>query len=56
MRNKRILYARQEAEIYRAYYKPSINLIRFFRSIFGVLKSGSMIEHEKESMKKIYSK
>jgi hypothetical protein len=41
MKNKRIEHASEEVKIYRDYYKPSFNVFRFFRSIFGVLLFGS---------------
>jgi hypothetical protein len=41
MRNRHILHVRQEAEIYKAYYQPSFNLGRFFKSILGVIIFGS---------------
>lgn len=42
MKNRqRITHSHQEVLIYRDYYRPSFNLLRFFRSIFGVLIFGS---------------
>jgi hypothetical protein len=41
MKNRNIVHAHQEAEIYREYYKPSMNLWRFTKSILGVLIFGS---------------
>ena len=41
MKNRRIVHSRQEVKIYGDYYKPSFNLWRFFKSIFGVLIFGS---------------
>ncbi|HUQ96111.1 MAG TPA: hypothetical protein VM010_00495 [Chitinophagaceae bacterium] len=41
MKNKRIEHSHREVTIYKAYYKPSFNLFRFFKSILGVLLFGS---------------
>ncbi len=41
MKNKRITHSREQVEIYKAYYRPSFNLLRFAKSILGVLISGS---------------
>ncbi|HEU4469511.1 MAG TPA: hypothetical protein VFR58_00385 [Flavisolibacter sp.] len=41
MKNRNIVHARQEVVIYREYYKPSFNLLRFMKSILGVLFFGS---------------
>jgi hypothetical protein len=41
MKNRNIVHAHQEVEIYRNYYKPSFNMWRFTRSILGVLIFGS---------------
>jgi hypothetical protein len=41
MKNKRIEHSRREVSIYKDYYKPSFNLLRFFKSIFGVLFFGA---------------
>ena len=40
MRNRRILHAREEVKIYERHYKPSFNLMRFIKSILGVLIFG----------------
>lgn len=40
MKNKRIEHARNEVRIYESYYKPSLNLLRFTKSILGVLILG----------------
>jgi hypothetical protein len=40
MKNRTILHAHQEVEIYKAYYKPSFNVWRFTKSILGVLIFG----------------
>lgn len=47
MKNKRIEHARNEVKIYESYYKPSLNLLRFTKSILGVLIFGrtSVAEH-----------
>ena len=41
MKNRNIVHAHEEVEIYRAYYRPSINLWRFTKSILAVLVFGS---------------
>ncbi len=41
MKNRNIVHAHQEAEIYRDHYRPSFNMWRFTRSILGVLIFGS---------------
>jgi hypothetical protein len=41
MKNRNIVHAHQEVEIYREYYKPSFNLWRFTKSILGLLIFGS---------------
>jgi hypothetical protein len=42
MKNKqRREHYRQDAMIYKDYYKPSFNLWRIFKSIFGVLIFGN---------------
>ena len=41
MKNRNIVHAHQEVEIYRDYYKPSFNLWRFMKSILGLLIFGS---------------
>lgn len=41
MKDKNIIHARQKAEIYKDYYRPSFNLWRFAKSILGVLFFGS---------------
>lgn len=41
MKNSRIEHAHNEAKIYRDYYRPSINPLRFLRSILTVLISGN---------------
>jgi hypothetical protein len=47
MKNKSIAHSRREVEIYKAYYKPSFNLLRFIKAILGVLLFGrtSVAEH-----------
>ncbi len=40
MKNKNIVHAHQEVEIYKEYYKPSFNMVRFTKSILGVLIFG----------------
>lgn len=41
MKNRNIIHAHQEVEIYKEYYKPSFNVWRFTKSILGVLFFGS---------------
>ena len=41
MKNKRIEHAHREVAIYKDYYKPSFNVFRFLKAIFGVLLFGS---------------
>ncbi len=41
MRSRRIVHTRESVKIYEEYYKPSINPLRFFKSILGVLIFGS---------------
>jgi hypothetical protein len=41
MKNRNIVHAREEAKIYGAYYKPSLNVLRFAKSIFSVFLYGS---------------
>lgn len=43
MKNRKIEHACNEAKIYRDYYRPSFNPIRFLRSILGVLITGNGI-------------
>jgi hypothetical protein len=40
MKNRNIEHGRQEVKIYEAYYKPSFNIGRFLRSVFGALVFG----------------
>jgi len=41
MKNRSIVHRHEEAKMYRNYYKPSLNLIRLFKSILSVIISGS---------------
>jgi hypothetical protein len=41
MKNKSIIHTHEEAKIYQHYYKPSLNIFRFFKSVLGVIISGS---------------
>jgi hypothetical protein len=41
MKNRNIVHAHQEVEIYREYYRPSLNMWRFTKSILGLLIFGS---------------
>jgi hypothetical protein len=40
MKNRDIVHAHQEVEIYKEYYRPSLNVWRFTKSILGVLLFG----------------
>lgn len=40
MKNRSISHGRQGVKIYEAYYKPSIHLGRFIKSVFSVLIFG----------------
>jgi len=40
MKDRGIAHSRREVEIYKAYYKPSFNLLRFFKAILGVFIFG----------------
>jgi hypothetical protein len=53
MKNKRISHARQEVKIYEAYYKPSMNIGRFLKSVLGVLFLGrTSVAHSYVPVKK----
>jgi hypothetical protein len=41
MKNKDISHANEEAKIYHNYYKPSLNILRLFKSVLSVFISGS---------------
>ena len=41
MKNKHIEHSHREVTIYKDYYKPSFNVVRFCKSILGVLLFGS---------------
>lgn len=40
MKNKHISHAREGVKIYEQHYRPSFNLLRFTKSILGVLIFG----------------
>ena len=40
MKNRNIVHAHEEVAIYKEYYKPSLNMWRFTKSILGVLIFG----------------
>jgi hypothetical protein len=40
MRNKTISHSREAVKIYEHHYKPSFNVLRFTKSILGVLLFG----------------
>jgi hypothetical protein len=40
MKNRNIRHARQEVKIYEMHYRPSFNILRFTKSILGVLIFG----------------
>ena len=41
MKNKNIVHAREEVKIYGNSYKPSLNMVRFAKSILSVFLYGS---------------
>ncbi|MCR6720194.1 MAG: hypothetical protein NVV59_07780 [Chitinophagaceae bacterium] len=41
MKNKGIAHSHEAARIYKSYYKPSLNLVRFFKSVLLVFISGA---------------
>jgi hypothetical protein len=41
MKNKHIVHAHEEAKIYHRYYRPSLNIIRLFKSVLSIVISGS---------------
>lgn len=41
MKNRNIVHAREEAKIYGEYYRPSLNLVRFAKSIVSAFLYGS---------------
>ena len=41
MKNRNIVHAHEEAKIYHHYYKPSLNIFRFLKSVLSVFISGS---------------
>ncbi len=41
MKNKHIVHSHEEAKIYHSYYKPSLNIFRFLKSVLCVFISGS---------------
>ena len=41
MKNSHIVHAHEQAKIYRAYYKPSFNILRLVKSVLSVFISGS---------------
>lgn len=41
MKSKAIHHVHEETKIYKNYYRPSLNLVRFVKSIMAVLISGS---------------
>lgn len=41
MKNKPIIFLYEEAKAYKHHYRPSLNFVRFFKSIIGVFISGS---------------
>jgi hypothetical protein len=57
MRNKTITHSREAVKIYENHYKPSFNVLRFTKSILGVLLFGqpsvaqSYVSHKKRPFK-----
>jgi hypothetical protein len=41
MKNRNLVHAHESARIYRAHYKPSLNVFRIFKAILMVFASGS---------------
>ena len=41
MKNKSIVHAHEEAKIYRSYYRPSLNIFIFLKSILSIFVSGT---------------
>ncbi len=41
MKNRGIIHARNEVKIYENHYKPSLNPLRFVKSILGIVLFGS---------------
>lgn len=41
MKNRNIIHAHEEVKIYGDYYRPSINVLRFVKSIVSVFLYGS---------------
>ena len=41
MKRRKITYALEEARIYHQHYRPSLNFLRFLRSLLAVVISGS---------------
>ncbi len=41
MKNRRIEHAHQAVKIYENHYKPSLNPLRFVKSILGIVLFGS---------------
>jgi hypothetical protein len=41
MKNKNLVHAHESAKIYKAHYRPSLNVIRLFKGILMVFVSGS---------------
>jgi hypothetical protein len=56
MKNRNIVHAREEVKIYGDYYKPSLNVLRFAKSIFSVLLYGSSMTQRSMYERKRFSK
>lgn len=52
MKNKSAEFSREESRIYKNYYRPSLNIIRFFKAILGVLISGTTYVSHHRNYKK----
>ena len=49
MKNRSLVFAREEARIYKNHYRPSLNIFRFVKTILLVIFSGSTnVTHTKE--------
>lgn len=53
MKNRNIVYAKQAAKMYSHAYKPSTNVWRFVKSIFGAWVYGSSTPHDYAPYKRL---
>lgn len=53
MKNRRIIHSRNEVKIYEDHYKPSFNLLRFSKTILGIILFGrTSVAHHYVPIKK----